>query len=57
MMMMMMMVMVMVTDVDEYISDNQGHTKGGAAKLQTLPPNKTPQNRNLKDRFCRYYNF
>jgi hypothetical protein len=42
-----MMMMVMVIDVDEYISDNEGRTEGGAAGLH-LPP-ETPKNRNLKD--------
>jgi hypothetical protein len=37
--------MMMVIDVDEYISDNQGRTKGGAAGLKP----QTPQNQNLKD--------
>jgi hypothetical protein len=29
----------MVIEVDEYISDNQGCTRGGAVGLQPLPPN------------------
>jgi hypothetical protein len=39
----MMMMMVMVIDVDEYISDNQGHTKGGLPSSRPPPATKPPK--------------